>query len=777
MMMDRDELSRRLMSVFLDEFDDHVKALDQEWVELEKTPAADRAERLAVLYRIMHTLKGAARSVELPAIELVAHRLESLLAAWRQSTVPDSPAVWRLVFAVTDALRESAHELRTTGSFEANRLKAFGEPLAKAAAGELPETWADVVAATTGAGPTVLPAALPALGPLTAADVMMRFPASRIDGLMAHSSELAIARRRGEAHRNEVAQLREFVETWYRQWKSSAAATGPLSPRLASHTAANLEHLRAWMKRLDKAAEASWQAVRQSAEPLDDEIRQLRMVPFSVACEGLERTVRDVAAATQKRVEFSIEADGVAIDRAVAQALRAPLMHLVRNAVDHGIETPAERDAAGKPSTGRILVRAVVQGSQVEIDVADDGRGVDWPRIHADAAAKGWPTPSDPTAASPVIFAVGISTAAQVTEVSGRGIGLNSAKADLDALHGTISLHSPTPVSPPRTIEAERVEAERAEVGGAVFRLTVPLSSTVIRALLVEAGGQIFAIAGTHVVELLRVEPEAVRRVQGRAMLDYRGDSLIVADLADVLELSETPSKKPPGDVTSDVLGESWNEFDVPHDGGTKKLPIVVMTAGTDRVAVIVDTWVTEREVLVKPLGKRLAGAPVVAGATVVADGRVALVLKAGAVVRAVTQVSGTVSWRFDAPPPRRRRVVVADDSPTTCRMLASVLRAAGFVVDEAADGEQAWQALQTAPMPDALISDVEMPTLDGLALTRRVRLAPGLARLPVVLVTGRDTDADRLSGLQAGADAYVCKQFFDPAELVRRVWQLIGSR
>ena len=441
--------------------------------------------------------------------------------------------------------------------------------------------------------------------------------------------------------------------------------------------------------------------------------------------------MRDLALAAGKEVLFKLGGHEVELDRAVAERLKDPLLHLVRNAVDHGIESPAERAAAGKPPSGTITVSASLKGAQVEIAITDDGRGLDRERIREEARARGLPESTEDRDLLALVFHPGLSTARALTSVSGRGIGLDVVKSQVNALHGTVGLESITGA-------------------GTTFALTVPLTVTLIRALLVESAGRTFAMATTQVMGLRRLVPAEVRSVGGREMLAVPAGLLPLLSLAEALGLPAPRRDRGQGGF------------------------VVLVEAGTWRVAFVVDELLAEQDLVVTGLGRRLRRVPNLAGCALLEDGGIALILSAAELAESALQAPAR-RLLVPAPGPEtaRRRLLVADDSVTTRTLEKAILEEAGYEVRLAADGHQAWRMLQEEPI-DLIVADVEMPGMDGFTLTETVRHSAALRRIPVVLVTSLSTEKDRARGLEVGADAYLVKSGFDRTGLLEAVGQLL---
>jgi two-component system chemotaxis sensor kinase CheA len=738
--MDKQKLVERLMGTFVVELEEHLRSLNDQVLLLEKTaPGAEQSEVLTRLFRAAHSLKGAARSVDQREIESLCHELEEALIALRNGTEQVSADYVSAILARIDLIERAADALKHPNG-------EVAEPVS-------PEFSDHASVPTQRIG---------AQGSLGASDkslaqdksnyesAMMRVGAYKLDTLLAWSGELLVARRRISDRIPHLARLRVMLRSCRaqaRQRSNVAKLTG------ASVTAKEHEqhrpsgnHTNAGLDRVLRQLEHEFEqivglmvkdsrALDQAAIPVEREIRQIRMLPFAECCDGLKRVMRDLSEVTGKQAELDIEGGEVELDRAIIEELRDPLRHLVRNAIDHGIEPPMERIAAGKPPVARVRINVRLRGAQVEISISDDGRGLDLEVIKTRLQSRGLAVSTDPVELAHAIFLPGLSTARVVTEVSGRGIGLDIVKTQVEALHGSASVSSTPGV-------------------GTTFLVTVPLTLTVMRALLLSAGGQTFAIATANVQKLIRISRSAFRWVGGREMITLgHGEAPIpIVSLGNVLGL---PASMP--------------KFDQP-------LLVMIVTAGELRIALIVDNFLTEQDLMIKNLGRRIRRVQLISGATLLSSGQVALVLHVGNVVHkalgAVVQYNDSAA---DEQPEldHRKRLVVADDSVTTLGLEKSILEAAGYEVFAAHDGEAAWQMLQTNQV-DLLVSDVDMPNLDGFGLTAAIRSSERFRDLPVVLVTARENDADKVRGLELGANAYLTKSAFDQTHLLETVAQLL---
>lgn len=787
------------MATFREELEEHVRTFNQNVLALEKAPPpAEQSERIKTLFRTVHSLKGAARSVNVAVIETACHHLESILSAVRDGHRTLGPDLFALLFAAADAFEEAGMRLRELQDLAdsplaglAPRLRQFADqmaavksaphaprevsrqspPLPGGGQGEADPPPTSAVGETIPSGQAaagvgelhaereehvVEPKTHPAPGVFPAWDQgsgtgSVRVSAEKLDTLLARVGELQVAQRRVEARLGDLAALRDVAAQWKADWKrvdhffakeALAVAGGPAdraAPAMPKRVAGTLrqtgDNLRVLEKTLDRLVvtmTGDSRLLDQATRPLDDDVRRVRMLPFDDACAGLDRMARDLAHALGKDVELRVDGGAVELDRSILEGLKDPLRHLVRNAIDHGVEPPADRVRAGKPRCATVRISAALRGAQVEIHVEDDGRGVDLDAVRAQARRRKIEEPPDAADVARLVFHPGFSTAAIITDVSGRGVGLDVVKSRVEALHGTVDLS----FVPGR---------------GTHFTLTAPLTLTTLRAVLVRAGGQTCAIAGTNVLKLAHARAADVRGVAGRDTLTCDGVPLPLASLGAVLN----------PDCTQDT----------PRD----RIPVVVVAAGATRVAFVVDELLAEQEILISNLGARIRRVPFVAGATLLPSGRIALVLNAATLVRSVLRGGGRAA-RPEAtavPAAARKRLLVVEDSMTTRALMKSILEAAGYDVATAVDGQAGWQYLEGNDV-DLVVSDVDMPNMDGFGLTAAVRESARHADLPVILVTARETEADKTRGVEAGANAYLVKGAFDQRTLLETITQMV---
>jgi two-component system chemotaxis sensor kinase CheA len=454
---------------------------------------------------------------------------------------------------------------------------------------------------------------------------------------------------------------------------------------------------------------------------LQDAVLGLRTLPLETIVGGLPRAIRDIATECGREVRLELEGTETPLDRSVLDGISEVLVHLLRNAVSHGIEPPDVRRAAGKASQGTVRISAGHRGGLVAIACSDDGRGVSQ-ELLSQAAAAG--------SLVDVLAEAGFSTADHVTDLSGRGVGLDAVKRHVEALGGSLEVDSTTG-------------------RGTTVTLLVPLTLAILPVLIIERGGQRFGIPVSNVLQVMRGAD--VHDLRGRRSLAIDGHVVPLGDLADVLG-------------ADDALA-------LPADP-----PIVLIHSGGRRVALACDRLHGDPDAVVKPLGSVLGNVPGYLGGAVLDDGKVALLLDPARLIRATAGVTGAV--RNAAPvAPRRPKVLVVDDQFTVRELERTILEAAGYRVVTAGDGLAALEMLRRERDVDVVVSDVEMPGTDGLAMLEAIRAQPEFSSLPVIIVTSRDDEAARERGAAAGADAWVVKSQFDQQALLETVSGFVDLR
>ncbi|RKH89316.1 hybrid sensor histidine kinase/response regulator [Corallococcus sp. AB045] len=562
-------------------------------------------------------------------------------------------------------------------------------------------------------------------------DTAVRIGVASLDMLTSAVTNLGqVARRRELATARRLELVRELSEL-----ARTAEDLGPAGIALAER----LGRAKELAATLHREAKLLANAELRDLDQVSEEIQGLRMLPLSVLVEPYPRMVRDLARELGKEVELVVDGEDTRADRSVVEALREPLMHLVRNALDHGLETRVDRVASAKHPRGCLTLRAAREGSRIILRVEDDGAGMDPALLRRVAVRRG--VLDEPAAnalsdaaARDLVFLPGFTSRDVVTDLSGRGVGLDAVRTSLQALGGDVGVES-------------------APGWGTIFTLRVPVSLTVAPLLFVQVFDETLALSAVHVSRALKVDASEVGEVAGRPTLRMEGRVLPFASLASLLGLAtERPARE----------GE---------------LVLVVKGQGME-AALAVDRVLEERVQAILPLKGILARYTHLTGATSLADGRLAMVLSAAALAAGVHGIAPLKLARppVRAPAPRRRRILVVDDSPLTRELVANLLEAVGYDTLRAADGPSALEQLvQEGPPVELVVTDLEMPEMDGVELTRRLKSDPARRGLPVVILTTRGGESDRARGLAAGADGYITKGDLVRQDLVDVVGRLLA--
>ncbi len=794
-----DEPSGDLLDVFRAEAEDHLRALTKLLPEARKNPA-DR-DRWREVRRAAHTLKGSAAMVGFENVTRLAHRMEDLLDAYYDGTRLATPREIDLLVAATDAIEDTVNGRANPSAFEAVHqgleavLVGGAEVPAAIAMPDLPEISAipgdiasfpaaeeapgEIAAEGTGAATAERGRARREL-----VDATVRVPIDRLNDIVKMFGELVIARTAFEQQMDTFGKLlTEAVQTAERLKRVAsrieagyearalassgvgagvAAGTGWCLPssegfddlefdrytefhlhtRELAETATDIGTVFGEFGRLAGDFDGHLTRQRRLSTEIEDKLMRLRMVPLAGIEAKLSRTVRQAASATGKAAELLLEGGRTGLDKTVLDAMADPLLHLLRNAVDHGFEPPEVRLALGKPASGTVRFTAAHEGSQVVLTIADDGRGIDFEQVRASAVRKGLLSESAAAGLSHddlarVLFEPGFSTRTEVSQLSGRGVGLDVVKSRVEALQGTVGLAS----VPGR---------------GSTFTIRLPMTLAVARSLLVQSAEQTFAIPLAAVEQLLRPDASDFDLVADNRVLRVGEEIFPVVSLAEVLGL-------PAAQTVEDL-----------H----QRVPVMILDAGGRRVALQVDRVLGGREIVIKSLGKYLRRIPCVSGGTLMGDGSVVLILNPAELVGRATGRSqfaeSSRSSARDLPAAKAAlTLLVVDDSPSVRRVLTGLGQRAGWEVHTAKDGLDALEILQRGAIrPTVVLSDVEMPRMDGYELLATIRGQASFNHLPVAMLTSRSGEKHRRKALDLGASAYVVKPYQD-ADLIEIIHQL----
>lgn len=736
-----------LAALFETELETTLAELTQGIVHLE-----DRDADPAQLERVMratHSIKGAASIVGVHAAVQLAHALEDFFMWAQRRGEPVAKeaidVVLRGVDALTSLQAACRGDLAEWVAREGGACSSLAAGISALASGERlpapppspPTALPTNAAVSSEPGPEPTPPASP--------DRVLRLTAQNIDRLVGLTGESLVEARRVSGFVANLNRLKLRLSSLSDRLREVERLAGERGIRAVVDAAsASRTHLHEDRCLLLEEIER----IENHARRVDDlggrahrETLKSKLRPFREGVVGLPRLVRDLAHKLGKEAKLEVVGAATLVDRDVLETLESCLSHLLRNSLDHGLEAPAERKARGKAARGSLSIEARHHAGMLGISVTDDGRGIDPEAIRARVVEKGL-APAALAASLSVpeiidfLFLPGFSTAKSVTEISGRGVGLDAVRNAVAAAGGSV-----------------RVTSEPGR--GTTFHLRLPVTRSVIRALLVEIAGERFAFPLIRIGEILRVPRRDVTAQEGRELVMHRGQSLALVQGAQLLGFDDLA---PPGD----------------------ELCVVVTTERSAAVGIVVDRFLGEQDLAVQPLDPRLGRVQGVSAAAILADGSPVLIPDVDDLFRSLEQLLGehglAATQAVDASPEKRppRRVLVVEDSIIVREAERQILEKAGYTVETAVDGVDGWNLLRATHF-DLVVTDVDMPVMNGIELLRSIRGEERLRSVPVVIVSYKDRPEDKLRGLEAGATCYLTKTSFHDRTFIDAIEDLIG--
>ncbi len=748
---------RQLLDTFSAELDEQNQVLSEGLLQLERgVEGEERAELLNKLFRAVHNIKGAARGIDVRDVEVLAHRLESLFGVLKSGELEPAEGMIDLCLETLDSMRRAMDAFGTEDPLGFD-LKDLVGRLEAAAEGELPPVQPPAASTTTAAASSTvaeqpLQVETGATQEATAEDEAatrktqtpggIRVSLEKLERVGGWVEELQLVKIEQEDQLAGLHGLRSQVRNLTTQWRKTHPALRQLGdmlpPGFDNHLGAVhdlIAEIDLQLRRLHTGQKGYIKHLNTVSGALQGDMHTLRMVPVSSLLRPLTRSVRDIAREMGKQVDFQVIGEGIEMDRAVLEGIKAPLMHLFRNAIDHGIESPERRRLGGKSERGRLTVAVEGHGSRIHMRVSDDGAGIDPQRIREFARREQLVSPLELDAMSEdelleLVFRPGFSSKEIITDISGRGVGLDVVHANLRQLKGNVSLET----KPGR---------------GTTFTFSLPLTLATDRGLLVKCGGATYAVPIAAVERVMEIEHSALLEVEAGQAVRLGQRAVPLRELAEILGVER---REPPS-----------------------LLPVVVLSKGWEAVAFLVDEVVGEREIVVKRFTPPLVAVRNVTGGTLTSGGEVIMVLNPMDLVDSALRpgVSARVVNGLGVKEQTLPQILVADDSITTRTLEKNILEGAGYQVEMAVDGDQAWDLLQQRSF-DLVVTDIEMPGLNGFDLTLRIKKNERMHDTPVIVVTSLAREEDRQRGIEVGADAYIMKGQFETRALLEVVGQLV---
>jgi two-component system chemotaxis sensor kinase CheA len=777
------EFMKKLVATFKTEAEEHLHAISSGLVELEKGPEAEKyVNIIETVFREAHSLKGAARAVDIAEIATLSHSLESVFSGLKHRDLVLSRGLFDTLHKAVDTLGGlvlSAGAERPTEPTSpiTNIIQELGSTMRGVS---LPPGQEELKESQAKTSPPVKRAAdeppfrVPAPQPLTEGSPFLaetvRISTAKLNSLLNQAEELLSPKLTSRQRAAELGEINEIVAKWKKErvkiqpelrviqqsQNKGGHGNGRLRlPEGGENTNSHMMKLLAFLERNDatmeslkgklaslaKSADQDHRTLTGMVDALLEDMKKVLMFPFSSLLEGFPKLVRDLSQDRGKETELVIQGGEIEIDRRILEEIKDPLVHLLRNCVDHGLEASEEREPKKKPRRGMITIAISTKNSdKVEILVSDDGAGVDVAKVRGAALKLGIVSSEEAEKMNDqdvlsLIFRSGVSTSPIITDLSGRGLGLAIVREKIEKLGGILSLETHPDV-------------------GTIFRMVLPLTLTTFRGVLVGAAEHLIILPTTYVERVVRVSRKDIKTVENRETIQLGAQAVSLVWLGDALGL---PRKSSVGDSADTVY-------------------VAVLGSADRRVAFLVDEIHNEQEVLMKPLGRHFSRSPNIAGVTVLGTGKIVPIVNVPDLLQSAVRVGGEAAGAaapVEQPQAKRKSILVVEDSITARTLLKNIVESAGYRVKTTVDGVDAFTTLKTEEF-DLVVSDVEMPRMSGFDLTAKIRAEKRLSQLPVVLVTALESREDRERGIDVGANAYIVKSSFDQSNLLEVIRSLI---
>ena len=744
----KESFMKRLLATFKGEADDHIKFLSSGLIQLEKSTPGDTQTRLIeTMYREAHSLKGAARSVDHSGIEIICQHMEGVLRKFKHSGVIHDPGIFDVLHKAVDIIerlnsggvRDLPEIPEIAGQLEQieKRDFPFDELSLKIVSDANPvlineeekpgESRRQILAAieTRRQQHQKKQPPAPPTQEKSVPTPTIRVSTEKLENVLLQSEEMIYSKLSLNRFINQLNDIRETLDAWDKK------------PAGTIHK--DIKNLRIKLREFSKSLQNDRRIIGSLIDTHLDDLKGLLMLPFSTLTEGFPKTVRDLAREKGKEIDFIMHGTENEIDKRVLEAVKDPLLHILRNAVDHGIESPVERTRVGKPATGTLhMTISRIESTKVEILFSDDGAGIDLEKVKENSIRSEILSDEDARILTDhdlleLIFHSEFSTSPLITDISGRGLGLTIAREKIEKLGGIITVQS---------------ELNK----GTKFRILLPLTLATFRGVLVKVGNVSFIIPTLNVERVLRVRPKEIKTVENRETVII--EQCIASHVPLTLVLG----------IQQNRLIQSNPEF----------LQLIVLSAEGTRIAFSVDQVLAEEEVMVKDLGRQLRHVINTSGAALLSSSEVVPILNTTELLKSAMHISTDLATRMRRVKKNETKsILIAEDSITSRILLKNILESSGYRVTTAVDGTAGWTLLQETPF-DLVISDVDMPRMNGFELTSNIRSDKKLSSVPVILVTGMETRADREKGIEVGANAYIVKSSFDQSNLLAALKRIL---
>ncbi len=721
---------------FVEEAREHLQNLNTCLLALENFP--EKTDVLDEIAREAHTLKGTARMLDATEIATVSHKLEDLFEEVKDGKLKLDITLCDLLFESLDSLGSLLESFAAQEKpnldvedlvnriEEARTSKIRGARQSKKGRPKKKKKETDKEASLA-----------------TISDETIRVSSTKLDSLVNLTGEMVVNKIRMSDREKNIKLLIELLRDQSRHWKRLKDEIGRLEVNGPLQSDVDLME----SERLNIETELytlarQWREDVSSTDllvsQLQQEVLDVRMRPISTVFDTFRRPVRDLANQFGKEVDLIISGEATEIDKKVIEGINDPLVHVLRNAIDHGIETPDNRQKKGKDRRAKLTVGAHQEGEYVVIEISDDGAGVDIEKVRKKATANKLITEEEASKLNEssllqLLFRPGFSTKDKVSQISGRGVGMDVVKKKVEELKGMTYIKTGKDV-------------------GTTVVIKVPLTMALTRILFIVLSGYVFGVQTANIEEIIRIKSSDIKTIENRQVVIIRDHAVPLIKLNRILRITDERNR-----------------------GSEMVIPVLIANIADNRIGFVVDNVVNEQEVLIKPLGEGLKEVEYINGATILSSGEIVLILNT---VDLMTSAKGMGdkpdASKKDADKKLSKRILVVDDSLSAREVEKNILTSAGYDVDVALDGQDALDKVHDNAY-NLLVVDVQMPRLDGFSLTRRLKSDDRYKDIPIVIVTTQGSKEDRDKGIKAGADAYIVKKAFDQAHLLKTIDGLIG--
>jgi two-component system chemotaxis sensor kinase CheA len=753
-----EEFLKRLQETFRIEAEEHIRELTSGLLELEKLPEHEKNPKLVeTIFREAHSLKGAARSVNMRDIELICHAMESLFRELKNERISLTTENFDLIHK---GIKSISTILLNAGKNILNDSKEIIKQLQSILLENQIGTIVEEKQIDINTNNTIPPNSTPIEEYVTKELVSeenpvqsetVRIPIAKIDPLFLQAEQMIQSKIAANQRVEELKDTANFINTWktkLKKWDLLRSSNDIVQIKeVYDWNNENLNVLETNLKALTQAFENDQRLFGRMVDEHVESMKSVLMLPVSIIVEGFPKFVRDLTRNQGKDAELIVNGKEIEVDKRILEELKDPLIHLIRNCIDHGIKKTEEQENLNKPSHATITLSfSATESRYLEILISDDGVGIDLENVRKAALKSGMIDKKNIDKLSDqetlmLIFQSGVSTSQIITDISGRGLGLAIVKEKVEKLGGSVFIES---------------QSHK----GTTFRLLVPLSLATFRGVLVRMGEYLSVIPTINIERAIRVRIDDIKTVKNKETIMIDGKILKVVHLGNALGLSV--NKNPTIEKSNDTTNFNM-------------IQVVILAHTNERIAFIVDEVLNEYQILVKDLGKQLNRVRNISGATVLGSGKVVPVIHVPDVMKSANRIETfkKETKEIEKEAAKKYKILVVDDSITSRSFIKNILESAGYVVESAFDGVDAYTKALVGSF-DLVVSDVDMPRMNGFELTSKLRNDKKLSELPVVLVTALESREDREHGIDVGANAYIIKSSFDQSNLLEVMKKLL---